>query len=319
MIKKNLAPIFALILIIIFFIQPNIVKSGAINGVTLWYSKILPVLFPMFILSNILLQYSFLYDVLEKVSSLSKRLLGSSFAAIPFIIGAISGYPSGAFSADLMIKSNRISKAEANYLLSFTNLCSFQFISAVIVMSMLRDTSFLPYLVLPHYIGAIVLSKFMKRDFTSVKKAKKESLIKTISFNEAFSNAISKSVISILTVAGVIVIFSILSEYIMSIIFIDDVNSGIATASPFKQIIVALFTGVLELTNGCNIACLSSLPIEVKIIILNFLISFSGFSIIFQTISVCNNLEINILEYIKVKFVHGIISSLIAVIMLVII
>jgi sporulation integral membrane protein YlbJ len=319
LIKKNLAPIFALTLIIIFFIQPNIVRSGAINGVTLWYSKILPVLFPMFILSNILLQYSFLYDVLEKVSSLSKRLLGSAFAAIPFIIGAISGYPSGALSTDLMLKSNRISKAEANYLLSFSNLCSFQFISAVIVMSMLKDLNLLIFLTLPHYVGAIVLSKFMKKDFTCLNPIKKEKLIKVVSFNEAFSTAISKSVISILTVAGVIIIFSILSEYIMSIIFLDDINYSIATASPIKQIIVALFTGILEMTNGCNITCLTSLPIEVKIIILNFLISFSGFSIVFQAISVCHNIEINLLDYIKVKFAHGIISSLIAVIMLVII
>ncbi len=319
MIKKNIAPILALILIIIFFIQPNIVRSGAINGVTLWYSKILPVLFPMFILSNILLQYSFLYDVLEKASSLSKRLLGSAFAVIPFIIGAISGCPAGALSTDLMLKNKRISDGEANYLLSFTNLCSFQFISAVIVMSMLKDLSLLIFLTLPHYIGALVLSKFMKRDFTDLKSIKKEKLIKAISFNEAFSTAISKSIISILTVAGVIIIFSILSEYIMSIIFLDDINYSVATASPIKQIIVALFTGILEMTNGCNITCLTSLPIEVKIIILNFLVSFSGFSIIFQTISVCEKSNIKLLDYIKVKFVHGIISSFIAVIMLVII
>lgn len=317
-IKKNLAPIFALILIIIFFIQPSIVKSGAISGVTLWYSKILPVLFPMFILSNILLQYSFLYDVLEKASSVSKKLLGSSFAAIPFIIGMISGYPSGALSTDLMLKNNRISKAEANYLLSFTNLCSFQFISAVIVMSMLKETSYFIYLILPHYIGAIILSRFLKKDFISLKRTKKEGFIKAISFNEAFSNSISKSVISILTVAGVIVIFSILSEYIMSIITIDTYSS-IANLNPIRQIIMALLTGILELTNGCNITSSSSLPIEVKLIILNFLLSFSGFSIIFQTVSVCNNIEINIVEYIKVKFTHGIISSLIVLIMLIII
>lgn len=319
MIKKNLAPIFALILIIIFFIQPNIVRSGAINGITLWYSKLLPVLFPMFILSNILLQYSFLYDVLEKVSSLSRRLLGSSFALIPFTIGVISGCPAGALSTDLMLKSKRITENEANYLLSFTNLCSFQFISAVIVMSMLKDLNLLIFLTIPHFIGAIVLSKFMKKDFTSLNTIKKEKLIKAISFNEAFSNAISKSIINILTVAGVIIIFSILSEYIMSIIFLDDINYSIASASPIKQIIVSLFTGILEMTNGCNITCLTSLPTEVKIIILNFLVSFSGFSIIFQTVSVCNNVEINLLDYVKVKIVHGIISSLIAVIMLVII
>lgn len=312
MIKKNLAPIFALILIIIFFVQPNIVRAGAIAGITLWYNKILPVLFPMFILSNILLQYSFLYDILEKISSLSKKLLGSSFAVIPFIIGLISGYPSGALATDLMIKNNRISEAEGRYLLSFTNLCSFQFISAVIAMSMLKDTSLLPYLLLPHYIGAVVLSKFIKQDFISIKKSKKESFVKQVSFNQAFSNAISKSILSILTVAGVIVIFSILSEYIMSIIF-TDVDSGI------RQIIVSLSVGILEMTNGCDIICSSLLPIEVKLIILNFLISFSGFSIIFQTVSVSSNVEINILEYIKVKFAHGIISSLIIVIMLIII
>lgn len=319
MIRKNLAPIFALVLIIIFFIQPNIVRAGAITGITLWYSKILPTLFPMFILSNILLQYSFLYDMLEKTSSLSKRYFGSSFAAIPFFIGIISGYPSGALSADLMVKNNRITKDEGSYLLSFTNICSFQFISAVIVMSMLGDTKYLIYLAFPHYIAAIVLSKFIKRDFISIKNPKKESFIKPVSFNGAFSNAISKSVISILTVAGVIIIFSILSEYIMSILFIDDINSSIATVSTVKQIIVSLFTGILELTNGCNLICSTSLLIEVKLIVLNFLISFSGFSIIFQTISVVNNIEINILDYVKVKFVHGIVSSLICVLMLMVI
>ena len=311
MIKKNLAPIFALILIIIFFVQPNIVRAGAINGISLWYNKILPVLFPMFILSNILLQYSFLYDILEKISLISRKMLGSSFAIIPFIISIISGYPSGALAIDLIVKNNRISNSEGKYLLTFTNLCSFQFISAVVVMSMLKDMNLLIYIVLPHYIGAIVLCKFIKKDFRDIKISKKENLIKQVSFNEAFSNAISKSIISILTIAGVIVIFSILSEYIMSIVLTGN-SSGI------KEILVSLLIGMLELTNGCNIISSSLLPIEVKLILLNFLISFAGCSIIFQTITVTSKVDINILEYIKVKLVHGIISSLILIIMLII-
>ncbi len=312
MIKKNLAPIFALILIIIFFIQPNIVRAGAMNGITLWYNKILPVLFPMFILSNILLQYSFLYDVLEKISLVSKKILGSSFAIIPFIISVISGYPSGALATDLIVKNQRISDSEGKYLLTFTNLCSFQFISAVVVLSMLKDISLLLYIVLPHYIGALVLCKFIKKDFRSIKISKKENFIKHVSFNEAFSNAISKSILSILTVAGVIIIFSIISEYIMSIVFTGN-GSGV------KEILVSLLVGMLELTNGCDIISSSLLPVEVKLILLNFLLSFSGCSIIFQTITVTSNVEVNILEYIKVKLVHGIISSLILIIMLIIV
>lgn len=311
MIKKNLAPIFALILIIIFFIQPNIVRAGAINGITLWYNKILPFLFPMFILSNLLLQYSFLYDILEKISFISKKILGSSFAIIPFIISIISGYPSGALATDLIVKNNRISVTEGSYLLTFTNLCSFQFISAVVVLSMLKDMNLLLYLVLPHYLGAVVLCSFIKKDFRSIKISKKENLIKHITFNEAFSNAISKSILSILTIAGVIIIFSILSEYIMSIVFTGN-------GSELMEIFLGLIVGMLELTNGCNIICSSLLPIEVKLILLNFLISFAGCSIIFQTITVSSNVDINILEYIKVKFVHGIISALILIIMLII-
>ena len=311
MIKKNLAPIFALILIIIFFIQPNIVRAGAINGIILWYSKILPFLFPMFILSNILLQYNFLYDILEKISVVSKKVLGSAFAIIPFIISIISGYPSGALVTDLIVKSNRITESEGNYLLAFTNLCSFQFISAVVVLSMLKDISLLIYIIIPHYVGAIVLSKFLKKDFSYIRLSKKESFIKHISFNEAFNNAISKSILSILTIAGIIVIFSIISEYFMSIV-------SISNGSSVLNIFVSLIIGMLELTNGCNIICSSLLPIEVKLILLNFLISFAGCSIVFQTITVTSKLDINILEYLKVKFVHGIISSLILIIMLII-
>lgn len=318
MLKKNLAPIFALSLIVVFFIQPNIVRIGAINGITLWYNKILPVLFPMFILSNILLQYSFLYDILGKISGISKKLLGSAYAVIPFVISIISGFPSGAVATDVMVKSKRISNQEGKYLLFFTNLCSFQFISAVIVLSMLKDYSLLKYIVFPHYISAFVLCKFINKDFIPLDTNKtgdmKNLSNKTnqISFNEAFSNSISKSIISILTVGGVIVIFSIIAEYIMSSFF-TGYGSGV------KDIFLSLIVGCLEMTNGCNIVYMSSIPIEVKIILINFLISFSGLSIIFQTISVINNINLNILEYTKYKFVHGILSALISIFMLIVI
>ncbi|QSX06607.1 hypothetical protein JYG23_03885 [Sedimentibacter sp. zth1] len=311
MLKKNIAPIFALVLIIIFFIQPEIVRSGAIAGITLWYKKILPFLFPMFILSNILLQYSLLYELLEKVSKISKKLLGSAFAIIPYIIGIISGYPSAAVAIDSMVKSNSINQSEANYLLYFTNICSFQFISAVVVMSMLEDKSLLIYVTIPHFIGAIVLSSFFKKDFYITTGTKKRNIIKHVSFNKAFSNAITKSIISILTICGVIIIFSIISEYILTFI-------PTTYTSNITDIFIGLIVGALEITNGCNVVSSSCLPIEVKLILINFLISFSGFSIIFQTITVVTNFEIGILKYIKTKFVYGIISAFITVLMLII-
>lgn len=318
MFKKNIAPIFALILIIFFFIEPEIVRTGAINGIYLWYKKILPFLFPMFILTNILLQYNMLYDMLKKISKFSKKLFGSTFAVIPYIIAFISGYPSGATAIDAMAKSKTISNDEANYLLSFTNICSFQFISAVVAISMLNDHSLALYIAFPHFFGAFVLSQFLKsnlkNNFSNNNKTnnnhKNGYFTTQVTFNQAFSNAITKSIVSILTVCGVIIIFSIITQYLLSIL-------NTSSQTPVAEILTGLFVGILEITNGCNIISLSTLPIEVKLILINFLISFSGFSIIFQTITVVNNFDINLVNYLKYKLVFGIISSFITVILLI--
>lgn len=310
MFRKNLAPLFAFILIIFFFVQPEIVKEGALNGVILWYRKILPILFPMFVLSNILLQYNLIYIILNKISKISKKVFGSSLAIIPFIIGIIAGYPSGASVINSMIKNKRLSLAEANYLLSFTNLCSFQFISAVIILSMLNNYSLLVYIIIPHYIGAIILSFLLKKEFCEIKYRIDDTQLKTKSFNKVFSNSISTSLSSILTICGVIIIFSIISRYIMTIL-------PMTNTSNISTIISSLIIGILEITNGCNIVSTSILPIEIKIIIINFLISFSGLSIIFQTITVITNFQVQLHRYIIVKFVHGLISSIISIIMII--
>lgn len=308
MFRKNLAPLFALVLIILFFVQPEIVRAGALEGVLLWYKKILPILFPMFILSNILLQYNLIYIVLNKISKVSKKIFGSSLAIIPFIIGIISGYPSGASVINTMVKNKRLSLAEANYLLSFTNLCSFQFISAIVVLSMLNNYSLLPYVVIPHYTGALILSFLLKKEFCEIKYRIDDTQLKTASFNKVFSNSISTSLSNILTVCGVIIIFSIISKYIITILPLSNTSS-------ISTIFTSLIIGILEITNGCNIVSTSMLSIEVKIIIINFLISFSGLSIIFQTITVVSNFQIELHKYINVRLVHGLLSSTISLIM----
>lgn len=310
MFKKNLAPLFALILIILFFVQPEIVREGALDGVLLWYRKILPILFPMFILSNILLQYNLIYILLNKISKVSKKVFGSSLAIIPFIIGIISGYPSGASVINTMVKNKRLSLAEANYLLSFTNLCSFQFISAIVILSMLNNYSLLPYVIIPHYMGALILSFLLKKEFCEIKYRIDDTQLRTESFNKVFSNSISMSLSNILTVCGVIIIFSILSKYIITIL-------PITNTSNINTIFSSLIIGILEITNGCNIISTSLLSIETKIIIINFLISFSGLSIIFQTITVISNFHVKLHKYILVRFVHGILSAVISTIMII--
>jgi len=84
-----------------------------------------------------------------------------------------------------------------------------------------------------------------------------------------------------------------------------------------KDVIFSLLIGLLEITNGCSIISASMLPIEIKLIIINFLISFSGMSIIFQTIAVTSDFNFEVMDYVKAKFVLGVVSSLLCIAMLI--
>ena len=139
---------------------------------------------------------------------------------------------------------------------------------------------------------------------------------KSITFNEAFSNAIYKSVMGILSVGGVIVIFSVFSNFFDS--SIESLTLLLSLNSNMSHIVYSLLVGSLEITNGCSIISSSPfVPMEVKLTVINFLISFSGMSVIFQTIAVINEFGFNINSYIGYKFIHGTISALICIAMLI--
>lgn len=315
MLKRNFIPILILLIILAFILQPSTVSEGAFKGLELWITKIVPFLFPMFILSNILLQYNFIYRLLEKFSFLSQGLFKSKFALIPFIISFISGYPSGALIVNIMANNKKITKHEANYILPFTNNCSFQFISAVVAYSMLGDFNLYFYIAIPHYLGAVLLSILYKKEENKLYGNMKINNYNA-PFNEVFSTSISKAVLTILTVGGVIVFFSIFSQYITNLLLSNSLF--VLLNNSIKDIIFSLLIGSVEIINGCNIISSSALPIEIKLIIVNFLISFQGISIIFQTIAVTTDFSFDLIKYIWARFIFGIISALICIVMLII-
>ncbi len=313
MLRRNAVPILVLLLICFFMINPETVSEGAFNGLQIWVNNIVPYLFPMSVLSNILLQYNFLYSLFERMSFISEKLFKSRYALIPFFISFVSGYPSGAMTVNTMVSNRRINEKEANYLTIFTNNCSFQFAAGAIAFSMLGNFRLVKYIAVPHIAGAVLLS-FLIQGQTDVNSSKPLRL-KPVPFHKAFSMAIYKSVTGILSVGGVIVIFSV-----FSCLLNDSLSSAaraITMSSGVKDIIYSLLAGSLEITNGCSIISKSEfVPLETKLVIINFLMSFSGMSVMFQTVSVTDGFNLDIKNYIFYKFIHGIISSLLCIAML---
>jgi len=314
MFRKNFIPILVLLFICIFIVQPGTVSEGAFNGLKIWLVNIVPYLFPMSVLSNILLQYNFLYALFERTAFISEKMLKNKYALIPFFISFVSGYPSGAMTVSTMAGLNKINEKEANYLTAFSNVCSFQFIAGAVSFSMLGDFKLYKYIAVSHFAGALLLTALMKAPQPSSSSSKKMKL-NYVGFHKAFSTAIYKSVSGILSVGGVIVIFSVFSNFLNH--SLSSAAGVLSLSSVVKDIVYSLLVGVLEITNGCSIIASSvALPLSVKIVIINFLISFSGMSVIFQTVAVTNEFDFDINGYIFYKFVHGVISVLVCILML---
>ncbi len=313
MFRRNIIPILVFVLICFFIIKPETVSEGAFNGLKIWVNNIIPYLFPMSVLSNILLQYNFLYSLFGRASFISNKLLKNKYALIPFFISFVSGYPSGAMTVNTMASYKRINENEANYLTLFTNNCSFQFIAGAVSFSMLGDFKFYKYIALPHLIGALLTSfLIMKKESSS--DISNNVRLKPVPFHNAFSSSIYKSVTGILSVGGVIVIFSVFSNFLND--SLTSAANAFSLGTNMKDIIYSLLVGSLEITNGCSIISSSLfVPLQAKLIIINFLISFSGMSVIFQTMAVINEFDFDIKNYIFYKFIHGVISVLLCIFM----
>ncbi len=315
MFKRNFIPIFILFIICLFVLKPAIVSEGVFNGLKIWVNNMIPYLLPMSILSNILLQYNFLYILSEKLSFISNKIFNSKYAFIPYFISFVVGYPSGAMAVNTMASYKRIESPEANALLAFTNNCSFQFMAGAVSFSMLGNFSLSKYIAIPHLLSAVFIGVILKDNYEhlSFTKEKKQ---KYISFYDAFNSSIYKSTASILSIGGVIVMFSVFSNFFDNLLI--SVSKYLSLSMHLSDIIHSVFIGILEISNGCSLAASSTLPINVKLVLINFIISFSGISVIFQTVAVANDFDFKISSYIFYKFIQGIVSVIICITMLII-
>jgi len=294
--------------------KPGIVSEGVFNGLKIWVNNMIPYLLPMSILSNILLQYNFLYRISEKLSFLSNKIFNSKYAFIPYFISFVVGYPSGAMTVNTMASFKRIDSSEANALMVFTNNCSFQFMAGAVSFSMLGDLKLAKYIAIPHLLGALLIGIIIKKGSISTAFTK-EKKHKYISFYDAFNSSIYKSITSILSIGGVIVIFSVFSNFFDNLLI--SVSKYLPLSINLSDIIHSVLTGILEISNGCSVTASSVLPLDVKLIIINFLISFSGISVIFQTIAVTNDFDFRISNYVFYKAIQGILSVIICIGMLI--
>ena len=157
-----------MIAVLLFFsmlFSPRAVFSGAEDGLLLWFQNVFPTLFPFMLVSGLMMAGG----GLSVISGIFGKALGRIFAtsgngAFAVLTGFLCGYPMGAKVTADLLRSGRITKNEACYLLSFCNNTSPAFVMNFIVWKTLgKEELTVPSLLI--LVGVPVLLSFVFRRF----------------------------------------------------------------------------------------------------------------------------------------------------------
>ncbi len=318
-IKKYFFTIVFLIFTISLIMFSNNNLIAAQNGLNLWATKVLPSLFPFFIATELLCQTNFTYILGKLLNKFMRPIFNvPGESAIAIILGTISGYPVGAKVVCNLKNQKIISKIEAERLIAYTNNSGPLFILGTVGIALFGNKKIGFILLISHILASIVVGycfSFWKKDkfdinYNETKFNSKSIPIKISDIGEILGTSIKKSISTILSIGGFIVLFSV----ILSILETSGILTLIANTlnnlfGISQNISLALITGIIELTNGVNIAAiLPDVYHNTSILLTSFLLGFGGISVLLQVYSIIAKENISIKPYFYGKTLQGIFS-----------
>lgn len=287
--KKNPASllsaltIFLLTALILLF--PEKCVSYACNGLNLWFQKMIPTLFPFMVLCGIMIRM----NLTETFVKLLKPVLSPLFRVSPnclyvIVTGFLCGFPMGAHVTAQLYERQRISRREAQFLLSFcNNIGPVYFISfALPTLGLSAPGTFadsLPLLFgmygLPLCYGLLlrytVYARSLPAEQTSPAPVPRTFLL------EALDESVMSSLTGIARLGGYMILFNLLN--IIPALFIKNGT------------VMAMLSCLLEITGGLQVLG-SRMPFAGLC-----LLSFGGLSCLAQTNSMISGTDLSLREY----------------------
>ncbi len=259
-----------------FFIDTKFCVQSILNGLSLWFFNVLPVLFPFFVCTKLLTDLNLIQPISKIFNKPMKFLFNLPGAAsYIFIISMISGYPTGAKLIQEYYKAGKLNYQQC---VTCAALCSSS--SPLFVFGTVA-------LLIKNFKGAVIiysahlLSCIINGIIFRCKKYNDILYDTTIQKDFNLSDSIYTSTISILNIGGLICIFGLLCDLMLKFEIIKVINYIFIPLNKLfnYDIGTPFIIGFFEITKG--IASIN-LPFDYTVILCAALLSFSGLCIIFQ-------------------------------------
>ncbi len=308
------ALIFAIMIIIIS--NPKRYTSVTIGGLKLFFFSVLPGLFPFMLLTKLLTEIGFVFKATQKLNTPAYILFGTKGISIyAFLMSILSGYPIGAkIISDLYVK-NLITESDAKKMAVFCTTSGPIFVIGAVGAGMFGSFKIGVVLYLSHILSSTILGiiygniKKKKENKNDISTANPALPIKK---DNVFGECVLQTINSLFVVGAYITIFYLLGEILQSLgVF----NLLIKTLSPLTQklgmnnsLLSGVLYGILEVTRGAKelSVCISPL----SICLCSGLLSFSGISIIMQSMVFLKQAKIKMHNFVLTKVIHSIFSMI---------
>ena len=286
----------ALLLTAVILSFPSQCLSLSLQGLQLWFTKMIPALFPFMVLSGIIIRM----DLISLFVRPLTPLLGKLYQVRPplvygMVIGFLCGFPMGAHTAAELYRTQKISKEEASFLLAFcNNIGPVYFLSFALPTIGIRRR-LLPFgiMYLLPLIYGLVLRYSRYRQLPSYSDSGQENSpsASPACFLLSLEAAIDQSLQNITKLGGYMILFNLL--FILPQLAVSHMPLPVSR----QNTLFACLCCLLEITGGISL-CGSKLPLFVLTIL-----PFGGLSCIAQTGSMLGGTDLSLTEYVKHKLI----------------
>ena len=314
-IKNNLsnllfsASIFFTMILIIS--KPDIFSKSTINGLNLFFYSVLPGLFPFMFLTKLLTELGTVFKISKRFSPVSQKLFGTPGVSLYcFFMSILSGYPIGAkIIHDLYLK-NLITKEDAKRMSIFCTTSGPIFVIGAVGVGMIHSFKFGLIIYISHILSSLICGIIYNLLVKNKNQTQTQIIFATNTQNKnIFSSCLSETINSLFLVGGYITIFYLISE---AFDLLNIFNLFSWTLSPILSIIKispqelkSILFGIVEVTRGAKELSLCQ---NLNIPVICALISFSGISIIMQSLAFLKTAKIKAHNFILTKCVQFVLS-----------
>ncbi len=282
LVKFSITLLFAFV-IFAFIINPPRYTKVFLDGVTVWANNVLPVLFPFTLLSTL-----YAKGMGKSRFSLSKSLFGISCDNVWFV-SFLCGYPAGAKA----ISQQNVGSKTAIAMHSFCSTPNPVFILATV--GTLFDNVTATVIICISQIVAMILNGLLY----TVNKSYSFNNVATFD-NTDFGTTLTNSILSVLSVGGLIALFFVITEMIQTIL----------PTSISQHPTIFFAVGLLEMTSGI-IKIVQNCDIFVATVCTSTLLSFGGLCVAMQCFAFLSQKNVKFTQLLKTKCTQSAFSTLV--------